>query len=109
MATNGNLLHANSDVNTALHAFGLNEVESSVYQAALALGPRPASVIAHRAGLKRVLLPARNQKDFEDVPDSARSALEFVWLETVDDAIRTAFGNEGCADQEARQGEPASV
>ena len=30
-------------------------------------------------------------------------ALEFVWLETVDDAIRAALGDEGCADQDARQ------
>jgi ATP-dependent Lon protease len=72
-------------------------------------GIKEKVLAAHRAGLKRVLLPARNQKDFEDVPESARAALEFVWLETVDDAIRTAFGDEGCAGQEARQGEPAPV
>jgi ATP-dependent Lon protease len=72
-------------------------------------GIKEKVLAAHRAGLKRVLLPARNRKDFEDIPDSAREALEFIWLESVDDAIRSALGNEGCADQDARRSEPASV
>lgn len=42
---------------------------------------------AARAGIKTVLLPAKNRKDFEDIPESARRQLEFRWLETVDDAL----------------------
>jgi ATP-dependent Lon protease len=42
--------------------------------------------------LKRVMLPARNRKDFEDIPDEVRKAMEFVWLETVDDAVAAALG-----------------
>ena len=72
-------------------------------------GIKEKVLAAHRAGIKRVLLPARNQKDFEEIPESARHALEFVWLETVDDAIRAALGDEGCADKQARVSEPASV
>jgi ATP-dependent Lon protease len=72
-------------------------------------GIKEKVLAAHRAGLTRVLLPARNRKDFEDVPESAREALEFVWLETVDDAIQAALGDEGCADQDARQAETASA
>ena len=37
----------------ALQDFGLSEPEVAVYQALLALGPRPASIIAQRTGLKR--------------------------------------------------------
>ncbi len=70
-------------------------------------GIKEKVLAAHRAGLERVLLPARNRKDFEDIPESAREALELVWLETVDDAIRTALGDEGCADQDARTTEAA--
>ncbi|MCX8003872.1 MAG: hypothetical protein N2688_02785, partial [Burkholderiaceae bacterium] len=44
-----------------------------------------------RAGIATVLLPARNRKDLRDVPESARSALRFLWLETVDDAVRAAL------------------
>jgi ATP-dependent Lon protease len=50
-------------------------------------GIKEKVLAAHRAGIKRVLLPARNQKDFEDIPESARNLLDFVWLEHVDDAI----------------------
>jgi ATP-dependent Lon protease len=38
-----------------------------------------------------VLLPARNRKDFDDIPDEVRKAMRFVWLETVDDAVRAAL------------------
>jgi ATP-dependent Lon protease len=72
-------------------------------------GIKEKVLAAHRAGLKRVLLPARNRKDFEDIPESARAMLELVWLETVDDAIRAALGDEGCADQDARTSEAAPV
>jgi ATP-dependent Lon protease len=46
---------------------------------------------AMRAGITTVLLPERNRRDFEDVPEAARKALNFVWLSTVDDAVAAAF------------------
>jgi ATP-dependent Lon protease len=55
-------------------------------------GIKEKVLAAHRAGIARVLLPARNRKDFEDIPESARNDLEFVWLEQVDDAIAAALG-----------------
>jgi len=39
-----------------------------------------------------VLLPARNRKDLEDIPQSVRTDVEFVWLERVEDATAKAFG-----------------
>jgi ATP-dependent Lon protease len=55
-------------------------------------GIKEKVLAAHRAGLKRVMLPKRNQKDFEDIPEGARNDLEFVWLERVDDALDAALG-----------------
>jgi ATP-dependent Lon protease len=52
-------------------------------------------IAAHRAGIKTVLLPARNQRDLEDIPEDVRNELRFVWLEKVDDAISAAL--EGMA------------
>jgi ATP-dependent Lon protease len=46
---------------------------------------------AVRAGLTRVLLPARNRRDYDDIPEDTRKSLEFVWLERVDDAIAAAL------------------
>ena len=54
-------------------------------------GIKEKTLAAHRAGLKRVLLPARNRKDHEEIPAAAREQLELVWLENVGDAIAAAF------------------
>jgi ATP-dependent Lon protease len=54
-------------------------------------GIKEKVVAAHRAGLARVMLPARNRKDFEDIPEEVRRQLSFVWLERVDDAVTEAL------------------
>jgi ATP-dependent Lon protease len=41
-----------------------------------------------------VMLPARNRRDFEEIPEDARNRLQFVWLETVDQAIESALERE---------------
>jgi ATP-dependent Lon protease len=50
-------------------------------------GIKEKVVAAAAAGLKRVMLPARNKRDYDDIPQSARDNLEFIWLERVDEAI----------------------
>jgi ATP-dependent Lon protease len=54
-------------------------------------------VAAHQAGINRVMLPARNRKDFEDIPEEAREELEFIWLEKVDEAVSSALEPEAPA------------
>ena len=46
---------------------------------------------AARAGIKRVMLPARNRRDYDDIPKEARDQLEFIWLENVDDAVASGL------------------
>jgi ATP-dependent Lon protease len=55
-------------------------------------GVKEKTLAALRAGIKTVMLPKRNEKDLEDVPAEARAKLEFVFLDRVEDAIRTAIG-----------------
>jgi len=55
-------------------------------------GVKEKVLAAQRAGVRTVLLPARNEKDLRDVPESVRQAMTFVWLANVDDAIRAALG-----------------
>jgi ATP-dependent Lon protease len=50
-------------------------------------GIKEKVVAAAAAGLTRVMLPARNRRDFDEIPIGARNQLEFIWLEKVDDAI----------------------
>jgi len=58
-------------------------------------GVKEKVLAAVRAGIKTVLLPARNRKDLEDVPDGARKQVKFVWLEHVDDAVAAALNRTG--------------
>jgi ATP-dependent Lon protease len=55
-------------------------------------GVKEKTLAALRAGIKTVMLPKRNEKDLEDVPAEARRKLEFVLLERVEDAVKTAIG-----------------
>ena len=57
-------------------------------------GIKEKVVAAAAAGSTRVMLPARNRRDFEEIPKGARDRLEFVWLEKVDDAIAAALEEE---------------
>jgi ATP-dependent Lon protease len=54
-------------------------------------GVKEKVLAALRAGIKTVMLPARNRRDLEDIPADAREKLEFVWLEHVDDALKVAL------------------
>ena len=54
-------------------------------------GVKEKVLAALRAGIKTVILPARNRRDLEEIPADARDKLEFVWVERVDDALATAL------------------
>jgi ATP-dependent Lon protease len=54
-------------------------------------GVKEKVLAAIQAGITTVMLPARNRKDIEDVPENARNRIRFVWLERVDDAIEAAL------------------
>jgi ATP-dependent Lon protease len=54
-------------------------------------GIKEKVVAAAAAGLTRVMLPARNRRDFDDIPQGAREKLEFIWLENVDEAVASAL------------------
>ena len=54
-------------------------------------GIKEKVVAAAAAGITRVMLPARNKRDFDDIPEDVRKTLEFIWLEKVEDAIEQAL------------------
>jgi ATP-dependent Lon protease len=58
-------------------------------------GVKEKVLAAQRAGVRTVLLPARNRKDLRDVPEAIRAELSIVWLDTVDDALNAAIGEPG--------------
>jgi ATP-dependent Lon protease len=58
-------------------------------------GVKEKVLAAQRAGIRTVMLPERNRRDLDDIPPDARAQLSFVFLTTVDDAIRTALKPAG--------------
>jgi ATP-dependent Lon protease len=54
-------------------------------------GVKEKVIAALRAGVRTVMLPARNRPDLDDIPAEARERLNFVWLEHVDDAVAAAL------------------
>ena len=55
-------------------------------------GIKEKTIAAARAGIKKVILPARNRRDLDDIPQSTRALLEFVWVERVQEALEVALG-----------------
>jgi len=54
-------------------------------------GVKNKVLAAVRAGITTVMLPERNRKDYEEIPESARDAVRFVWMSTVDEALAAAL------------------
>jgi len=54
-------------------------------------GVKQKVLAAHRMGLKEVILPRRNEKDIDDVPQSVREAMTFHLASRVDDVLKHAL------------------
>ncbi len=54
-------------------------------------GIKEKVLAAHRAGIKKVILPKENARDLEDVPEDARSELTFVTVQTIEDVLKEAL------------------
>jgi ATP-dependent Lon protease len=54
-------------------------------------GVKQKVLAAHRMGLREVILPKRNEKDIEDVPESVRDAMTFHLAGRVEEAINVAL------------------
>ena len=59
---------------------------------------------AHRAGIRTVILPKRNEKDLEDVPQEVRAALQFYFVDTIEQVLEHALepAREGAGAQPLR-------
>ncbi len=61
-------------------------------------GIKEKVIAAMAAGIRRVMLPERNRKDLEEVPQNARQQMEFIFLKDVEQAMLVAIGR-GDAEQ----------
>ncbi len=54
-------------------------------------GLKEKTLAAHEAGIRTVLLPFRNRKDAEEIPDVVRREVKIEWIEQADDGVRKAL------------------
>jgi ATP-dependent Lon protease len=54
-------------------------------------GIKEKVLAAHRAGIKRIILPERNRKDLQDVPEQAKKDIEFIFASTMADVLKAAL------------------
>lgn len=54
-------------------------------------GIKEKALAARRAGLKRMILPTRNRKDLRDLPEEVTEALDFVFVDTIDEVLEACF------------------
>jgi ATP-dependent Lon protease len=71
-------------------------------------GIKEKLIAAHRAGLRRIILPRDNEKQLDDLPEQVRTELEFVFVDTIEDVLEAAIVQ--CKDDPGRnKPEPVAV
>jgi ATP-dependent Lon protease len=68
-------------------------------------GIKEKSLAANRAGISKVLIPAENEKDLEEVPANVKRKLEFVTVDHMDSVLDHALDRQG----DSRQGDGSCV
>ena len=57
-------------------------------------GLKEKLLAAHRAGIKKVLIPYDNQKDLIEIPETIRNSIEIVSVKTVEEVLKHALTKE---------------
>ena len=57
-------------------------------------GIKEKVLAAHRAGIKRIILPKSNEKDLKDVPQEVRENLTFIFVERIEEVLPAAFNHD---------------
>ncbi len=65
-------------------------------------GIKEKLIAAYRAGIKKVIMPDKNRKDIEDIPDYVKEKLEFAFVHTIDEAIEEALNLKKAAGTKSR-------
>ncbi len=60
-------------------------------------GIKEKVLAAHRAGIKRIILPKANEKDLKDVPEEVRDDLTFILVERIEEVLPAAFNHESAS------------
>jgi len=64
-------------------------------------GIKEKILAAHRSGIRRILLPKANEKDLKDVPEPVRNDIEFLFPESIEEALTLALQKEPDTSKES--------
>jgi ATP-dependent Lon protease len=72
--------------------------EASLRGAVLPVGGIKEKILAaHRAGIRKVLLPERNRKDWPEIPEEVRACMEIKFVSRMEEVLKEALGEENLA------------
>ncbi len=72
-------------------------------------GIKEKMLAAHRAGIKRIILPKANEKDLKDVPQEVRDDMTFIPVERIEEVLQAAFDHDGAAYGEPSPEQPLTA
>lgn len=72
-------------------------------------GIKEKVLAAHRAGIKRIILPKANEKDLKDVPQEVREELTFILAERIEDVLPAAFNQDASTTPPTERDEPLAT
>jgi len=72
-------------------------------------GIKEKVLAAHRAGIKRIILPKANEKDLKDVPQEVRDELTFILVERIEEVLPAAFNQHTPISPPAERDEPLAT
>lgn len=66
-------------------------------------GVKEKTIAAHRANIKTVILPKGNEKDLDDIPETVKKDLKFVFVDRIEEVLKVAFYNTDWTKPEHRK------
>ncbi len=72
-------------------------------------GIKEKVLAAHRAGIKRIILPKANEKDLKDVPQEVREGLIFIVVERIEEVLPAAFNQDAATTPPSKRDEPLAT
>ena len=72
-------------------------------------GIKEKVLAAHRAGIRRIILPKANEKDLKEVPQEVRNELTFILAERIEEVLPAAFNQDAPASARAERDEPLAT
>ena len=72
-------------------------------------GIKEKVMAAHRAGIKRIILPKANEKDLKDVPQEVRDELKLILVERIEEVLPAAFNQDASTTPPSERDEPLAT